>query len=62
MTARIAPEAGYRLETGKRAAAVSKRCATCGARLNNNRKTYCGPCYGDRLATAYQRRKREAAQ
>lgn len=35
----------------KRAKALAKVCATegCGARLQDRRKTYCGPCYDARL-------------
>lgn len=49
MVVPIAREAGHSIEAGKRAKVVTKKCAACGMRLNDNRKTYCGPCYDRRL-------------
>jgi hypothetical protein len=49
VTRTVAWEAGHKIEAGDRAKIVTKTCAQCGIRLNDNRKTYCGPCYDDRL-------------
>lgn len=35
--------------TGLRAKAIQKLCAMCGTGLMSKAKTYCGPCYDERL-------------
>ena len=41
-------QAGGSIETGKRAKVIEKACGACGCSIPF-RKTYCGPCYHERL-------------
>jgi hypothetical protein len=41
-------DAGRSIETGPRAKPLEKRCAGCGTGIPR-RKTWCGPCYDERL-------------